>query len=122
MHPTVVADGGGLLVLAGLLEGVVHTVDEIVVLDATSLLVAEYLTLRHEGAPGRAEVEFALAAGVVAEWFPVRAVAMEAALTADATGQDIDAAASLALAHSLRVPLVTKNREVGSGQIPVLHC
>jgi hypothetical protein len=47
---------------------------------------------------------------------------MEAALTADTTGQDIDAAASLALAHSLAVPLVTKNREVGSRQIPVLHC
>ena len=122
MHPTVVADGGGLLVLAGLLEGVVHAVDEIVVLDATSLLVAEYLALRHEGAPERAHVDFALATGVVAEWFPVRAVAMEAALTADATGQDIDAAASLALAHSLAVPLVTKNREVESRQVPVLRC
>jgi hypothetical protein len=122
VHPSVVADAGGLLVLAGLLEGVVHAVDEIVVLDATSLLVAEYLALRHEGTPERAHAEFALATRVVAEWFPVRAVAMEAALTADAAGQDIDAAASLALAHSLDAPLVTKNREVTSRQVPVLHC
>lgn len=122
MHPTVVADGGGLLVLAGLLEGVEHAVDEIVVLDATSLLVAEYLALRHQGAPVKAQVDFGLAMGVVAEWFPVRALALEAALTADDIDQDIDAAASLALAHSLDVPLVTKNREVASRQVPVLHC
>lgn len=122
MHPSVVADGGGLLVLAGLLVGVAHVVDEVVVLDATSLLVAEYLALRHEGAPERAQAEFAVATRVVAEWFPARAVAMEAALTADLTDGDIDTAASLALAHSLDVPLVTRNREVGSRRIPVLHC
>lgn len=122
MPPTVVADGGGLLVLAGLLDGVTHAVDEIVVLDATALLVAEYLTLHHEGAPGRAQVDYALATGVVAEWFPVRALALEAALTATGVGHDIDAAASLALARSLGVPLVTRNRDVGSRQIPVRHC
>jgi hypothetical protein len=122
VHPTVVADGGGLLVLAGLVEGVEHSVDEIVVLDATALLVAEYLALRHEGAPARGHVDFGLALGVVAEWFPVRALALEAAMTADRLGQDIDAAASLALAHSLAVPLVTKNRDVTSREIPVLHC
>lgn len=122
MHPTVVADAGGLLVVAGLLEGVVHAVDEVVALDATSLLVAEYLALRHEGAPQRAGAEFGLAMSVVGEWFPVRVVALEAVLTAADLDHDVDAAASLALAHSLDVPLVTKNRDVGSRTIPVLHC
>jgi hypothetical protein len=44
--PAAVADAGGWLVLAGLLEGVAHEVDEVLVLDATSLLLAGYLALR----------------------------------------------------------------------------
>lgn len=122
MHPSVVADAGGLLVLAGLLEGVSHDVDEILVLDAISLLVAEYLALRHEGAPERARVEFGLAAGIVREWYPVRALAIDAALAASAPYDDIDAVASLALAESLDVPLVTKNSELRSRHVAVLHC
>lgn len=122
MHPSVVADAGGLLVLAGLLEGVTHEVDEILVLDGTSLLVAEYLALRHEGAPDRVLVEFGLAVGVVREWYPVRALAIEAAIDSTSESDDIDALASLALAESLEVPLLTKNPELRSRRIPVLHC
>jgi hypothetical protein len=122
MHPTVVADVGGLLVLAGLLEGVVPEVDEIVVLDAASLLLAEYLALRHDGAPQRARSEFALAVRAVQEWFPARALAMEAALAAADAGDVIEEAASLALAESLALPLVTKNRDLASSRVPVLHC
>jgi hypothetical protein len=122
VHPSVVADAGGLLVLAGLLEGVWHQVDEVLVLDATSLLVAEYLALRHEGAPDRARVEFGLAAGVVREWYPVRTLALDAAIATNGAFDDIDAMASLALAESLEVPLVTKDPELRSRRIPVLHC
>lgn len=122
MHPSVVADAGGLLVLAGLLEGVSHEVDEILVLDATALLVAEYLALRHEGAPDQVRVEFGLTAGVVREWYPVRAIAVEAAIAATGGFDDIDALASLSLAESLEVPVLTKNRELRSRRIPVLHC
>jgi len=118
MHATVVVDAGGLLVVAGLLEGVAHEAGEIVALDATSLLVAEYLTLRHSGRPARAELDFDLACAAVAEWFPVRSLALEAAMAAE---DDIDGIAALGLAHSLRVPLVTKNRELASGQVPVLY-
>ena len=121
MPPAAVADAGGWLVLAGLLEGVAHEVEEVLVLDATSLLLAEYLTLRHEGAPARARAEFGLAMRVVAEWFPVRAVAIEAALASNAH-QDIDAGASLALAESLGVPLITKNRELTSEYVEILRC
>lgn len=121
MQPTAVADAGGLLVAAGLVEGINHEVDEILVLDATSLLVAEYLALRHEGAPDRARLEFALISRVVQEWFPVRALAIEAALAAS-LDDDVDGLAALALAESLRVPIVTKNRDLASRSIPVLYC
>lgn len=121
MHPAAVADAGGLLVLAGLLDGVIHDVDEILVLDATALLVAEYLALRHDAAPGRARTEFGLATRPVREWFPVRALAIDVALDAGTSG-DVDALASLALAHSLQLPLVTKNRDLTSPQVAILLC
>lgn len=121
MPPAAVADAGGWLVLAGLLEGVAHDVEEVLVLDATSLLLAEYLAVRHEGAPARAGAEFAVAMRIVAEWFPVRAVAIEAAIASGSDG-DIDALAALALAESLKVPLITKNRELRSATIEVLVC
>lgn len=116
-----VADAGGWLVLAGLLDGVAHEVDEVLVLDATSLLVAEYLALRHEGAPARARAEFGLALRVVSEWFPVRAVAIDAAL-ASARHDDVEAEAALALAESLGVALITKNRDLVSERVSVLLC
>jgi len=124
VHPAVVADAGGLLVLTGLLEGVEHAVDEILVLDATSLLLAEYLALRHEGAPDRARTDFGLATRAVREWFPARAIALEAAIAASTADHDydVDAVASLALAETLGVPLVTKNRELLSRRVPVLRC
>lgn len=121
MQPAAVADAGGWLVLAGLLEGVAHEVDEVLVLDATALLVAEYLALRHEGEPVRARAEFGLALRVVGEWFPVRTVAIDAAL-ASAGQDDVDAQAALALAESLGVALVTKNRDLVSERVPVLLC
>jgi hypothetical protein len=121
MHPSTVADAGGLLVIAGLLEGVRPEIDEVLVLDATSLLLAEYLALRHEGAPDRARVEFGLATAAVREWYPVRALAIEAAIAAEQDA-DIDALASLALAESLDVPLVTKVRALRSDRVPVLVC
>lgn len=120
MHPSVVADAGGLLVLAGLLEGIGHDVDEILALDATSLLLAEYLALRHEGAPDRARVEFGIVAQTVREWFPVRGLAMDAALGAESS-EDLDGQSALALAESLSAPLVTKNRDLQSSLVPVLH-
>lgn len=121
VQPAAVADAGGWLVLAGLLDGIAHEVDDVLVLDATSLLVAEYLALRHEGAPARARAEFGLALRVVGEWFPVRAVAMDAALSS-AGEDDVEAAAALALAESLDVALITKSRDLVSERVPVLRC
>lgn len=121
MHDSVVVDAGGLLVLAGLLEGVPEEVDEILALDATSLLVAEYFVLRHEGRPDRARVDFALTAQIVREWFPVRGIALEAALAAGSS-DDVDGHAALALAESLGSPLMTKNEELRSSSVPILLC
>lgn len=121
MHDSVVADAGGLLVLAGLLEGLEHQTDEILALDATSLLVAEYLAMRHEGASQRARVDFATVAQIVREWFPVRGVAMAAALSMNAS-EDVDGRAALALAESLGVPLATKNADLASDSVAVLRC
>lgn len=118
VHAAAVADAGGLLVLAGLLEGTVHEVEDVLALDATSLLVAEYLVLRHEGASSRARAEFGLASRVVSEWFPVRVLAMDAAIAA--TSRDLDGSVALALAESLNLPLMTKNRELASDKVAVL--
>lgn len=121
MPDSAVADAGGLLVLTGLLEGHPPETAEILALDGTSLLVAEYLALRHEGAPRRARRDFGLAVRAVSEWFPVRALAMDAALAAGEE-VEIDSLASMALAESLRVPLITKNHELSSSQVTVLYC
>ena len=121
MPDSAVLDAGGLLVYAGLLEGDVHDVGELLALDATSPLVAEYLTVRHEGLAVRARRDFGLVIRIVAEWFPVRGLAMDAALAAG-NDLDVDSSAALALAESLRVPLVTKNRQLSSATVPVLHC
>ncbi|MHB8318797.1 MAG: hypothetical protein ACYDEP_06155 [Acidimicrobiales bacterium] len=121
MQASAVVDAGGLLVVTGLLEGDIHEANEVLALDATALLVAEYLVLRNEGAPVRAQRDFGMALRTVAEWFPVRTLAVGAALVAS-EDMDIDTAAALTLAESLTVPLVTKNKEVASDRIAVLRC
>ena len=55
------------------------------------------------------------------EWFPVRALALDAVLAAGDDG-DVEAHAALALAESLEVPVVTKNRDLASRLVPVLVC
>ena len=119
-HDSVVADAGGLLVLAGLLEGTVHQVGEVLALDATTVLLAEYLAVRHEGAPDRTRSAFAATTRIVGEWFPARPLALDAAL--GELHDDLDTAITLRLAEALGVPLVTKHAGVTSEAVPVLHC
>lgn len=120
MHDSVVADAGGLLVLAGALEGVLHVVDEVLVLDATTPLVAEYLAVRHKGAPDRCRADYATATRIVSGWFPARPLALDTALGDLDDG--LDTAVTLGLAEALGVPLVTKHAGVFSRTVPVLHC
>lgn len=119
-HDSVVADAGGLLVLAGVLEGTVHQAGEVLALDATTLLLADYLAVRHEGAPDRIRSDFAATTRIVSEWFPTRPLALEAAV-GDRL-DDLDTAVTLRLAEALGVPLVTKHADVASEAVPVLHC
>lgn len=121
MYAAAVADAGGLLTAAGIVDGLRHDVSEYVALDAATLLIAEFLVVVHEGRPARAAVDYAELERVVREWFPVRALAMDAALLAPSEAGDVDSWAALALAETLGIPLVTKNGDLRSGKVPVLH-
>jgi hypothetical protein len=121
MYATAVADPGGLLTAAGIVEGLRHDVLEYVALDAATLLLAEFLVVLHEGHPARAAADYAELQRLVREWFPVRALAIDAVLRAPAETADVDTWAALALAEMLSIPLVTKHAEIGSKKIPVLH-
>jgi hypothetical protein len=121
MYATAVADPGGLLAAAGVVEGLRHDVVEYVALDAATLLLAEFLVVLHEGHPARAAADYAELQRLVREWFPVRALAMDAVLRAPAETADVDTWAALALAEMLGIPLVTKHAEIRSRKIPVLH-
>jgi hypothetical protein len=121
MYATAVADSGGLLTAAGIVEGLRHEVVEYVALDAATLLLAEFLVVLHEGRPARAAADYAELERLVREWFPVRALAMDAALRAPSESGDVDTWAALALAEMLGIPLVTKHAEIASRKIPVLH-
>lgn len=121
MHPSVVADAGGLLALAGLVEGVEHDVDEICAVDVSALLAAEVLVLRHIGAPARAAAEYGVLVRIVQEWFPARPLAIDAALVRDVPDVPLDSVVALMLAESMGVPFVTKLRELASDRVPVLY-
>ena len=121
MYATAVADSGGLLTAAGIVEGLRHEVVEYVALDAATLLLAEFLVVLHEGRPARAAADYAELERLVRKWFPVRALAMDAALRAPAESGDVDTWAALALAEMLGMPLVTKQDDIASRKIPVLH-
>jgi hypothetical protein len=121
MYATAVADSGGLLTTAGIVEGLRHEVVEYVALDAGTLLLAEFLVVLHEGRPARAAADYAEFERLVREWFPVRALAIDAALRAPAESADVETWAALALAEMLGIPLVTKHADVACRRIPVLH-
>jgi hypothetical protein len=121
MYAAAVADAGGLLTAAGIVDGLRHEIVEYVALDAATLLLAEFLIVLHEGRPTRAAADYAGLDRLVREWFPVRALAMDAALRAPADASDVDTWAALALAETLGIPLVTKHPDIRSRKVAVLH-
>ena len=84
------------------------------------MLAAGYLRVLHDGAPTRAVADHGEVMRIVGEWFPVRALAMDAVLRRPADVHP-DTWAALVLAETRGVPLVTKEDEVRSRQVPVLH-
>lgn len=120
MYAVAVADAGGLLSASGIVEGLRHEVVEYVALDATTLLVAEFLAVLHAGAPTRASADYADLLRIVGEWFPIRSLAMDAVLRTPSAASS-DSWAALALAEAMAVPIVTKNDELRSRAVPVLR-
>jgi hypothetical protein len=121
VYDSAVADAGGLLTATGIVAGLRHAVREYVALDATTLLVAEFLVLYHEGRNAVVDADYAELAFIVREWFPVRGLALDAATTAPKNTFDADSFAALTLAEALHIPLVTKNDEIRSRSVPVLR-
>ncbi len=122
MPRSVVCDAGGVLVVAGALEGTAPDDAEILALDWTAVTVGRFLTARHEGNPGRARVELGIALAAVHEWFPVRTLVADTLERAGLEAVDaLDSWSALVLAEQLDVPLFTASDEVTSTNIEILR-
>lgn len=120
MPRSVVCDAGGVLAMAGVLEGVVPTDVEVLALDWTAMTVGRFLSMRHEGNSARASVEIGLALAAVDEWFPVRTLV---AATLERAGLDaidaLDSWSAVLLAEQLDLPLLTASSDVRSDLIEI---
>ena len=120
MLRSIVCDAGGLLVMAGALEGEAPSGVEVLVLDWTALTAGRFLFARHDGHPHRASVEIGLALEAVHEWFPVRTLV---GATLERAGLDaadaLDSWSAVLLAEQLGVPLLTASSEVSSAAIEI---
>lgn len=120
MPRSVVCDAGGILAMAGVLEGNVPADVEVLALDWTAMTVGRFLAMRHEGNPARASVEIGLALAAVHEWFPVRTLV---AATLERAGLDaidaLDSWSAVLLAEQLDLPLLTASADVGSDRIEI---
>lgn len=122
MPPSVVGDAGGVLVVAGALEGAAPSGAEILCLDWTALTVGRFLAARHEGQPGRVDVELGVALRVVDEWYPVRTLVADTLGRAGWQAVDaLDSWSAVLLAEQLEVPLLTASDEVTSDQVAVIR-
>ncbi|MDE0163297.1 MAG: hypothetical protein OXL98_16360 [Acidimicrobiaceae bacterium] len=119
---SVVCDAGGILAVAGVLEGESPSEAEILALDWSSVTVARFLAARFEGRPEAARVETGLALATVDEWFPVRTIATETLARAGLDAVDaLDSWSALILAEQLDLALFTASDEVSSDRVEVLR-
>jgi hypothetical protein len=120
MPRSVVCDAGGILAMAGVLEGSVNTDVEVLALDWSAMTVGRFLAMRHEGNSPRASVEIGLALAAVHEWFPVRTLV---AATLERAGLDaidgLDSWSAVLLAEQLDLPLLTASSDVRSDLIEI---
>jgi hypothetical protein len=120
MPPSVVCDAGGVLVVAGALEGVAPRDAEILALDWTAMTVGRFLTARHEGQPSRTRLELGIALDAVHEWFPVRTLVADTLERAGLDAVDaLDSWSAVLLAEQLDLPLLTASDEVTSTRIEI---
>ena len=115
-----VCDAGGMLVVAGALEGDAPVDTEWLALDWCSVTVGRFMVARHEGNVRRASVEVGLALSVIDEWFPVRPIVTEALVRAGHEAVDaLDSWSAVILAERLGLSLFTASDEVSSSIITV---
>jgi hypothetical protein len=120
MPRSVVCDAGGVLVVAGALEGVAPAGAEILALDWTAVTVGRFLMARHERLVGRARVEIGIALAVVHEWFPVRTLVVDTLERAGLEAVDaLDSWSALQLAEQLDLPILTASDELTSTQVEI---
>lgn len=120
MPESFVCDAGGVLVIAGALEGTAPVEAEFLALDWSVMTVGRFLAARHEGNPGRIQVELGLALSTVHEWFPVRNIVGETIARAGLGAVDaLDSWSSLILAEHLELPLFTASDEIASNHVDI---
>lgn len=122
MPRSVVCDAGGVLVVAGALEGAIPVDVEVLALDWTAVTVGRFLAARYEGNPARTRVELGLALAAVHEWFPVRTLIADTLERAGLEAVDaLDSWSALLLAEQLDVALFTASDDVDSSRIEVIR-
>ncbi|WP_419850925.1 hypothetical protein [Candidatus Poriferisocius sp.] len=120
MPSSVVCDAGGVLAVAGVLNGTVPVDAEFLALDWSAMTVGRFVAARHEGNPERVQVEIGLALSAVHEWFTVRTLVAETILRAGIGAVDVlDSWSALVLAEHLDLPLFTASDEVSSSRIEI---
>ena len=122
MPRSVVCDAGGVLVVAGALEGAIPVDVEVLALDWTAVTVGRFLAARYEGNPARTRVGLGLALAAVHEWFPVRTLIADTLERAGLEAVDaLDSWSALMLAEQLDVALFTASDDVDSSRIEVIR-
>lgn len=120
MPSSVVADAGGVLVVAGALDGLAPAGVEVLALDWTAVTVGRFLAARHAGNTGRTRVEVGIAIAAVDEWFPVRSLVVDTLERAGVDAVDaLDSWSALMLAEQLDVALFTASDEVTSDRVEI---
>ena len=122
MPRSVVCDAGGVLVMAGVLEGTAPDNVEVLALDWTAMTVGRFLSMRHEGNSPRGAVEIGLALAAVHEWFPVRTLVTATLERAGLNAIDaLDSWSAVLLAEQLDLPLLTASSDVSSDRIEIFR-
>lgn len=122
MPRSMVCDAGGVLVVAGALEGAIPVDVEVLALDWTAVTVGRFLAARYEGNLERTRVELGLALAAVHEWFPVRTLIADTLERAGLKAVDaLDSWSALLLAEQLDVALFTASDDVDSSRVEVIR-
>lgn len=120
MPRSLVCDAGGVLVVAGALDGRFPVDAEFLALDWTAMTVGRFLAARFDEDMPTFQAELGIALSAIHEWFPVRTLV---AATLERAGLDaidaLDSWSAVLLAEHLNLPLLTASDEVNSDKIEI---